>query len=629
MTGGQTGWRLALTGGFDLAAADGRQIRVSGKKAKGLLAILAMSPGLSATRARLKSLLWSDRGEAQAGDSLRQLLAVLRKELAEQGCDILLVRDDQVGLHAETLRIDTDEIVKLPAQAAAGHYRGPLLNGLDVGDNQFEDWLAAERSTLQAQVIKVLEQLCAEGLGEARIAAAQRLVGLDTMREASHRALISAYLAMGEKALAKKQLESLAQILERELGVKPSTETLSLFATAEAPVQSNPPQSPRPVIALLIFANQSGDAAQKYFSDGISADIATELSRFREFAVKSERGGDSEADPAQLGRKLGVDFVVTGSVRRMGPRIRISVTLIDTQSGEQVWSERFDSDEQAIFDVQDSIVQSIAAQLASRLRMARLEAYRRKPPSSLAAYDYVLRGDALPIGNPAVEEEARQLFRKAIELDPGYARAHAALGEYEMLKWLRDFDAPRTLLVDALAISARSVLLDDKDPICHVTLSNVLAASGNFAKALHHGQRAVALNPNHPVSISQLGFLHGFLGEPETGVALFEQARLINPHFEPSWYWRDLGVVLFVARRYEDASAAFVRSPEMLDWVEAYLAACCTYLGRTEQAKAHAARTLQLTPGFTVARFMSREIYKRAEDTAHLTEGLRRAGIPD
>ena len=240
MTGGHTGWQLALTGGFDLAAADGRQIRVSGKKAKGLLAILALSPGLSASRARLKSLLWSDRGEAQAGDSLRQLLTVLRKELAEQGCDILLVRDDQVGLHTETLRIDTDEIVKLPAQAAAVHYRGPLLNGLDVGDNQFEDWLAAERSTLQAHMIKVLEQLCAENPGEARIATAKRLVGLDTMREASHRALISAYLAMGEKALAKKQLESLALILERELRVKPSDETLSLFAAAETPVQSEP-----------------------------------------------------------------------------------------------------------------------------------------------------------------------------------------------------------------------------------------------------------------------------------------------------------------------------------------------------------------------------------------------------
>ena len=221
------------------------------------------------------------------------------------------------------------------------------------------------------------------------------------------------------------------------------------------------------------------------------------------------------------------------------------------------------------------------------------------------------------------------MFRKAIELDPGYARAHAMLGEYLMLKWVRDLDGPQTLLAEALAMSARSVVLDDNDPICHVTYSNVLAVSGNFVKALHHGQRAVALNPSHPTPVAQLGFLHGFLGEPETGLALFEQARLINPHFEPSWYWRDKGVVLFVARRYEDAIAAFLRSPQMLDWVEAYLAACCINLGRMEQARAHAARTLQLTPGFTVAKFMSREIYKRAEDTAHLTEGLRRAGIPD
>ncbi len=628
MTGGHKGWQLALTGGFELSAADGGQIRVSGKKAKGLLAILALSPGLSATRARIRSLLWSERGEAQAGDSLRQLLTVLRKELADQACDVLHIRDDQVGLLAGALSIDASKIAKLPAQAAAGLYRGPLLDGLDVGDNQFEDWLATERNALQVRMITVLEQLCAETSGEARVATAKRLVGLDPLREASHRALISACLAMDEKALAKKQLESLRQILKRELGVEPSAETLQLF---EAPVAAAElaPQSARPAIAVQAFTNLSGDAAQQYFSDGISADIATELARFREFAVKSERANEGSTDPAAWGQQHGFDFVVTGNVRRLGPRIRIAVVLNATQSGEQVWRERFDADEQTLFEVQDAIVQSITAQLASRLRLARLDAVRRKPPASLAAYDYVLRGDALPIGDPANEEEARQLFRKAIELDPGYARAHALLGEYVMLKWLNDFDSSETLLAEALALTARSVVLDDTDAMCHLNLSNVLSASGNFVKALHHGQRAVALNPNHPTPIAQFGFLHGFLGEPETGLAYFEQARLINPHFEPSWFWRDKGVVLFVARRYEEAITAFVRSPEMLDWVEAYLAACCTYLGRMEQAHAHAARLLQLTPGFTIAKFMRREVYNRPEDTAHLTEGLRRAGIPE
>ena len=172
MTGGYKGWQLALTGGFELTAADSGQIKVSGKKAKGLLAILAMSPGHSATRARIRSLLWSDRGEAQAGDSLRQLLTVLRKELADQACDILHIRDDQIGLHAGVLRIDTDEIVRFPAQDAASRYRGQLLDGLDIGDNQFEEWLAAERSTLQASMIAVLEQLCSETSGAARIATA-------------------------------------------------------------------------------------------------------------------------------------------------------------------------------------------------------------------------------------------------------------------------------------------------------------------------------------------------------------------------------------------------------------------------------------------------------------------------
>ena len=626
MTGGHTGWQLALTGGFALTAADGAEIRVSGKKARGLLAILAMSPGLSATRARLRSLLWSDRGEAQAGDSLRQLLTVLRKELANQACDILHIRDDHVGLRAEMLSIDAGEIARLPAPAAASLYRGPLLDGLDIGDNQFEDWLAAERSALQARMIAVLEQLCSETSGEARIATAKRLVALDPLREASHRALISACLAAGEQALAKRQLETLRQILKRELGVEPSAETLQLFAAPVAAVELAP-QSARPAIAVQAFTNLSGEAAQQYFSDGISADITTELSRFREFVVKSERANDGNADPAAWGRRQGFDFVVTGSVRRLGPRIRIAVVLNTTSSGEQVWHERFDADEQTLFEVQDTIVQSITAQLASRLHLTRLEAAQRKPPSSMAACDYVLRGDSLPIGDPAIEEEARQLFRKAIELDPGYARAHAFLGEYVMLKWLNDLDSSETLLAEALALTARSVLLDDTDAMCHLNLSNVLSASGNFVKALHHGQRAVALNPNHPTPIAQFGFLHGFLGEPETGLAYFEQARLINPHFEPSWYWRDMGVVLFVARRYDDAITAFVRSPEMFTWVEAYLAACCVYLGRMPEADRCLARIRKVAPDYSLTHFRGAFMALSEDAQSIVNKAAQRIGL--
>ncbi len=629
MTGRYTGWQLTLTGGLELSAADGGQIRVSGKKAKGLLAILALSPGLSATRARIKSLLWSDRGEAQAGDSLRQLLTVLRKELADQACDVLHIRDDQVGLHAELLGIDADEITKRPAQTAASLYRGPLLDGLDIGDNQFEEWLATERSALQARMIVVLEQFCAETSGEARIATAKRLVALDPLREASHRALISAFLATEEQALAKKQLEALRQILERELGVKPSDDTLRLL---EAPMAvaaaETAPQSARPAIAVQAFANLSGDAEQRYFSDGVSADIATELSRYRDFTIRAGRSVETMADPAQWGRAHGVNYVVGGSVRRLGKRIRISANLIDVNTSEQVWNERFDADGDSIFDLQDRIVQSIAAQMTSRLQVTRLDLARRKPPASLAAYEHLLQGDALPNGDDEIEEQARQHFAKAIEIDPGYARAHAYLGEYLMLGWLRDLDAPNSNLLRALATTTLAVSLDDNDYCCHALHSHVLLECRDYVKALHHSQRAVALNPSYVPAIVQLGFVHSYNGEHERGLELLEQARQINPHFEPSWYWRDRAIVQLLAGRVAEAVTGFKRSPVLYEWVEAYLAVCSIKLGQTSEARQHAANAMRLNPRLTVAKFLSREPFRQPEDNAAIADAMHQAGIP-
>ncbi len=625
-----------IVGGFRLTGAGGREVRLPGRKARALVAILALSPRLSATRARLKALLWGSRGEQQAGDSLRQMLVALRKELADIGTGALIVRDDHVGLDPQS--IDVDVIAFGNAErlgdvaAAAALYRGSLLDGIDAGDDEFEAWLSAERNILLARAMAVLERFAETLAGAARVAVAQRLVALDPLREASQRALIAAYLANGEAALAKRQFESCKTLLERELGVAPARETMELIAKPAAD-NARAPAAPgrKPTVAVLPFANLSDDPAQRYFSDGITADIVTELSRFHEIQVRAHRpaGDGRDTDGMAAGRTLGMHYVAEGSVRRLGRRIRINVQLLDVETGEHLWAERFDADEEYIFAMQDKIVRSIAAQLSGRLRTAGLERASRKPPTSMAAYDYVLRGDALPIGVPEAEAEARRLFQKAIDLDPNYARAYAHLSQYSTLEWIRNLDAPAAMLDRSLELAKKAVALDDGDEFCQSMLGRVHMLRNSHDLAEYHFLKSLALNPNRPNLMAGLGILYGFRGEPARGLEYFREALAIDPHFDPSWYWRNRAVVHLIAHEYEEAINGFNRAPIMPDWVEAYLAASTAHLGRMDEARQHAAAALRLTPNLTIHAILSRDPYRRQEDIDHIADGLRKAGIPE
>jgi len=216
-------------------------------------------------------------------------------------------------------------------------------------------------------------------------------------------------------------------------------------------------------ICVLPFANLSGDAEQQYFSDGITADLITELSRWRLLAVRSRSASfkyrGSAVDSAQVARELNVRFIVEGTVRRMGDRVRIGVQLIDAETGNHVWGERFDRAQAEIFSVQDEVVQTIVGTLVGRVHVSDAERARRKPPACLDAYECVLEGNALFWDDPAGAAEATRLFERAIELDPGYGLAHSLLATLKRQKW-RDDDrgdssAPdRPLLRPALVLAA-------------------------------------------------------------------------------------------------------------------------------------------------------------------------------
>ena len=291
---------------------------------------------------------------------------------------------------------------------------------------------------------------------------------------------------------------------------------------------------------MLPFINMSLDPEQQFFSDGITEDIITELARFRQLHVlartSSFRYRGADLDMIRVGRELGVQYLLEGSVRRLGKRIRITAQLIDAASGHHLWAERFDRDEEETFAVQDQVVRTIVGTLVGRLQAAGAEIARRKAPTSLAAYEYLLRGDALPLDSPEAEAEARRLYEKAIAIDPGYGRAYALLAYLVHLEWLRDMSGSDRLLDRAFELATKAVALDENDGTCQALLGLIQLNRQSYALAEHHYLKALELNHNSSSLMASVGSLYGYLGKPEKGMTYFEEARLLDPFFDPPWY---------------------------------------------------------------------------------------------
>ena len=389
----------------------------------------------------------------------------------------------------------------------------------------------------------------------------------------------------------------------------------------------------KPSIAVLPLTNMSGDPGQQYFSDGITEDIITELSRFRQLRVvarnSSFRYRGQDVDVVRVGRELGVHYLVEGSIRRLGDRIRITAQLVDAGSGHHVWAERFDCNQDELFTIQDLVVRKIVGTLVGRLEAVGLERAKRKSPASLAAYECVLRADALPMHDTAAEAEKRRLLENAIRLDPGYARAYALLASCFGSQWMDDTSASPDALDRALELARKALELDENDSISHNVLSWVYQCRGLFDLAERHSRRALELNPNRPMVLAGRGSLLVYLGKPEEGIAYLNEAKQLDPSFDPTWYWPAIGVAHFISQRYDDAIAALGRSPNMPYWVQAYLAACCALAAMPERAHDHTAEVLGMRPNFSASWFATKELFNRTADRELLITGLRKAGIPE
>jgi TolB-like protein/DNA-binding SARP family transcriptional activator/Flp pilus assembly protein TadD len=652
--------RLDLLGGFALHDAKGQEIAIRSKKAQALLAFLALSAGRPQARAKLTSLLWSNRGEAQARSSLRQSLSELRKALPDLDRPLFTAGRDDVHLDPDIVVVDAVTLVRLvdegtaEALAEAGElYRGDLLDGLDVRDAEFEEWRSAEGERLRARVLEALGRLLSQQTGDDAITTARRSLALDPLDEATHRALMRLYAAAGDRSLAVKQYEACRQLLGGELGLEPEAETKELFedirrgagegerladpVPMETPRASEPPPLPdKPSIAVLPFTNMSGDPEQDYFSDGITEDIIAELSRFRSLFVIARdscftfKGRVIKAQ--DVGRDLGVAYLARGSVRKAGNRLRVTIQLVNAADGETVWAERYDRELADVFAIQDEIAETIAAMIGGRLEAEdRQRASRHTHPT---AYDYVLRAQALYYQvSRAANTEAAPLAEKAIKHDPDNARAHMLLAAIHGMDYLESWSRdPQRSLDLALQLGQKAISLDDADSLAHAQLGEILSSHGRFSEAEWHFDKALALNPNDVEARA----IYGAWAGGERGLEALKFAERMNPC---SFIWIPWikGTILYELRRYDEAIAALAQIDSRITSARGWLAASLAQAGRSDEAQATLREYLEAAKkDYAIFPKSSAEWeslwrregqYQHEEDFEHLREGLRKAGL--
>jgi adenylate cyclase len=401
---------------------------------------------------------------------------------------------------------------------------------------------------------------------------------------------------------------------------------------APEPSRGLPTAAAKPSIAVLPFANMSGDPEQEFFADGLTEDIITELSRFRDLFVISRNSAFVYKGKAvklqEIAKEFGVQYVVEGSVRKAGHRVRVTVQLIDAESDRHVWAERYDRDLEDIFAIQDQVTSAIVATLPGRIEAATHDRAERKPTANMAAYECVLAGKVLHHRSTREDNaEALRLLDRAIKLDPKYAHAHAwkacVLGQGWVYGWSEDRDAAFRRVGEELQIALD---LDDNDSDVHRILAAWNLVQRQYDKSTYHQERALGLNPNNDLIVVQQGELLTWLGRPEEGIDWIRRAMRLNP-YHPERFWNHLGRAYYMARRYGEAAEAFARISVPDHTHHAFLAAAFAQMGDTTAATAHAQEVLKRVPEFSIEHYLATLHYKHETDREHHREGLLKAGL--
>ncbi len=388
-------------------------------------------------------------------------------------------------------------------------------------------------------------------------------------------------------------------------------------------------------IAILPFDNMSDDKEQEFFSDGISEDIITELSRFRDLHVKARKSSFSYKGQSisvqEVGQKLGVSYIVEGSVRKAGKRVRVTVQMVDVETGAHVWAERYDRDLEDIFAVQDEITKSIVSVLPNRLRSALSDQVQRKSTENFSAYEYFLHGRWIFINTAGTDPKAVTYLKKAIEIDPKYAQSHAVLANlyayarFSLGIWYDEPEAiARSYIIDALKYGKN-------DPTIHTLVGEAFYWLGEFDKAKSHLETAMMLNPHDVQTMIVYGALLSGSGHSKEGLAWMDRALVMDPHVS-DFSWESKSECLYMLGEYEECLQIMLSWRDPPPHTYAHIAACYAHLGRMDEAR-------QATEQFKSAcaedenfpRYAANHasICRREEDKENWLSGYRMAGLLD
>ena len=407
--------------------------------------------------------------------------------------------------------------------------------------------------------------------------------------------------------------------------------SLPLIQTAATPQSSS--TDLRPTLAVLPLVSLAEGAKDDYFADGLTEDIISALGRFSEFTVRSHNAVFSykgkNPRPEEVGRDLDVRYVVEGSIRRSPDRVRISVRLTAAAGNVLRWSENYDVAPNEIFSVQDDITRRIAGTLASRLTSLELAKASTKPPSSMEAYDLVLRGrDLLGRVNRSANSQARALFERAMGLDPGYAPAYVGLGRVELNAVMQGWTAdPEAALQRAEALGQKAIALDSTSAGAHALLGGTYIRYADYDRALDEMRRAVELNTSDPDAYAGLGAALLWSGDVDGSVKAFETASKLGLEFTRNDSFM-LGIAYLLADRSADAVRTLERSLERNQtdaYANAVLAAAYAEAGRQTDALRQAASVRELNPRFESADFGS--LLRKPELRTKLAAALNKAGL--
>jgi len=586
------------------AKVDGQPIKVGGPKQQALLAYLAYNAGAAVDREELVGLLWSDRFDDQARQSLRQALVRLRRALSQAGVAPLETEGEKILFRADAASIDVAEFrafsvaPEAKTLEKAGALQGELLRGMNIRQKGFDAWLQRERGALVQQVAIVFSRLSAEYAEQANwaeaIAAAERWAALDSLNEAAARQVMRCRQGSDDKAGALKKFQELCHLLRTELDADPATATAELAGEIRAgstaglapvkrqqnvakPAPTNPDaiaaealvQPDKPSIAVLPFDNMSGDEKNNHICDGLTDTVIGALGKIADLLVIS-RGSTfiyrgKNVDPRMVAAETGARYILEGSVQWSGGRVRVSAQLMDSETAGQIWSERYERETVDLFAVFDGIAREIIIALDVTLNRGEGMLYSAYTTENLDALGEVTRGIAeYEKFSPPENAAAIRHFERALELDPKYATAWSWLAHAHWIDGSLEFVAdPAQSISLARASLDKAVSFNVDLPEVPMLRCIMLSRERQFEDAMQLGYDALKRFPSSTGLYICLGIVALNIGDWDETIRLCKMANRIHPRYSD---WYDFFRIQALIHRG--------------DWSEA-IAMCNDFLGRS------------------------------------------------